>query len=196
MSSPQYVDYINLEYVLVRAYDFVAGFSGIYAAIPSGTAKLLEILIVSGMVLSFILLILLVYAQIRLLQVEHAGFHMMEEHAHTAHDTAPLHPQNERWRHIEALAASSNPSDWRRAILEADIMLGDELSAAGYKGASVGEQLKMANPLQLTTLDLAWKAHKVRNDVAHGGEQFVLTDRDVRSSIDYFKRVFEELGVL
>ena len=48
----------------------------------------------------------------------------------------------------------------------------------------------------MTTLDLAWKAHKMRNDVAHSGEKLPLSERDVRSTIDYYKRVFEEFGAI
>jgi hypothetical protein len=57
----------------------------------------------------------------------------------------------------------------------------------------VGERLRDANPLQFTTLDLAWKAHKVRNDIAHAGESYQLSQRDTHATIDYYRRVFEEL---
>jgi hypothetical protein len=101
-----------------------------------------------------------------------------------------------RWDDIVELASSGSESDWRRAILEADIMLSDALSAHGYEGATVADQLRMANPIQMTTLDLAWQAHKVRNRIAHDGERLDLTERDVRATIDQYKRVFEELGVI
>ena len=75
-------------------------------------------------------------------------------------------------------------------------MLGDVLDNQGYAGPVVGDQLKMANPLQMTTLDLAWKAHKMRNDIAHEGEVLQLTERDVRATIDYYRRVFEEFNAI
>src|SRR5665811_901993 len=84
-----------------------------------------------------------------------------------------VHPaKNPQWEHVMALASSPIESDWRRAIIEADIMLDNLLMSRGYRGATLGDKLKTANPLQFTTLDLAWKAHKVRNDIAHGGEQY------------------------
>lgn len=197
---------LNLEYFLLRAYDAVGSFD--VSVLPEGGAALLQLVLIVGMVVSLLLLIMIVWVQIRLHQVEHAGFHALEhaahdaEHAHTeAHgagheEEAHKGEHDERWERIVELAASGNESDWRRAILEADIMLGTVLGSLGYPGASVGEQLRHANPIQLTTLDLAWKAHKVRNDIAHAGESLQLSERDVRATIDYYRRVFEEAGAL
>lgn len=192
------VDYLNLEYFLVRFFDLVSG-APVFSAggVSSGFTAAVMIMFIIGMLLSLIFLILIVYSQIRLLEVEHAGFHMLEARAHEHHEPeVESTGHNGRWEHIVSLASSGSESDWRRAILEADIMLGDELARAGYVGTSVGEQLKVANPIQLTTLDLAWKAHKLRNDVAHGGEGFALSERDKSVAIDYYKRVFEELGAI
>jgi hypothetical protein len=97
---------------------------------------------------------------------------------------------------VVALAAGASESDWRRAVLEADIMLGVMLSARGYAGGTIGDQLKGASPIQFGTLDLAWAAHKVRNDIAHGGEGFVLSARDTQATIDKYRRVFEEFDYI
>lgn len=189
------VDYLNLEYLLVRLFDIVGAMHAAVGSFPSALVHVLTAIFVIGMFSSLVFLILIVYAQIKLLEVEHAGFHAMEAHVHETHEPeVESTGKNDRWERVVELAASGNQSDWRRAILEADIMLGDALARAGYEGAGVGDQLKMANPIQLTTLDLAWKAHKVRNEVAHGGESYALGERDKSVAIDYYKRVFEELG--
>lgn len=193
------VGFLNLEYLLLRSYDFVTTAQYSFERMPLWASILVQNIIILGMVLSFILIVLLVYAQIKLLQTEHEGFHGKEQH-HVEHEIkveeAQKEKKNDRWERIMELASSGNQSDWRRAILESDIMLGDALLQAGYQGPNVGDQLKMTNPIQVTTLDLAWKAHKVRNDVAHGGESFMLSERDMRVAIDYYKRVFEELGAI
>lgn len=187
-----YVDFLNIEYILVRAYDFFEHFH-----IASGIVGAFQTLFLVGMLLSLLLLILYVYAHIKLLVTEHEGFHAAEAHRHEHHEPEIVSTgKNDRWERIVELSSGPSEGDWRRAILEADIMLGDALDAAGYQGASVGEQLKMANPIQVTTLDLAWKAHKVRNEVAHGGEGYVLTERDLRTTIGQYKQVFEELGTI
>jgi hypothetical protein len=192
------VDFLNIEYLLVRAYELLASFNLNADNVVHGFSAFVQGIFIVGMVLTLLLLCMIVYAQIRLLQVEHEGFHGKEAHAHEQHEPEVVSTpaKNDRWERIVELSISPSEGDWRRAILEADIMLGDALEQAGYQGSSVGEQLKMANPIQVTNLDLAWKAHKVRNEVAHGGEGYALTERDLRVAIDYYKRVLSELGAI
>lgn len=191
----QDVHFLNLEYLLLRAYQLFAGVD--VSGIPDWLVLLSTFTVISGMTLSLIFLVLAVYANIRLVQVEHEGFHRLEEERRLARaQNADGTGRNDRWERIIELASSGNPGDWRRAILEADIMLGDVLDEQGYAGPTVGDQLKTANPLQMTTLDLAWRAHKMRNDIAHQGEAFQLTERDVRATTDYYRRVFEEFGAI
>lgn len=191
------INYLNVEYLLVRLHDIFRSVQSASGNVPAEVTAFITAVFVFGMVASLIFLILIVYAQIQLLHTEHAGFHEMEVRARERHDAeVESTGKNDRWEHIVSLASSANHGDWRRAILEADIMLSDVLVTQGYEGAGVGEQLKMANPIQMTTLDLAWKAHKVRNDIAHQGEAYELTERDARTTVDYYKRVFEELGTI
>jgi hypothetical protein len=192
------VNFLNVEYLLTRTFNLLGGshLGDLWATLPSWVASLATQIAIWGMVLTLIFLLLIVYTQIRLTIVEHEGFHGKEIHQVQEVEAAAPPPQSERWHRIMELASSGAESDWRRAILEADIMLAAVLSEAGYEGASVGDQLKMANPFQMTTLDLAWKAHKVRNQVAHGGEAFSLTERDTRVAIDQYRRVFEEFGAI
>lgn len=191
-------NFFNLEYLLTRVWDMFGNFhvGEWWATLPSWFASLTTQIAIWGMILTLLLVILIVYTQIRLVTVEHEGFHGKEVHQVHEIEAAAPPPQQERWKRVMELASSGAPSDWRRAILEADIMLSAVLMEAGYEGASVGEQLKMANPFQMTTLDLAWRAHKVRNQVAHGGETYNLTERDTRTAIDQYRRVFEEFGAI
>ena len=191
------VNYLNLEYLLVRMRDIALSVQSSFGSIPADTVSIITAVFIIGMIASLALIVLIVYAQIQLMHTEHAGFSAMAE-KELERKTADVEDvgRNDRWDGIVKLASSSAHGDWRRAILEADIMLGDVLMGQGYEGAGVGEQLKMANPIQMTTLDLAWKAHKVRNDIAHQGESYELNVRDTQATIDYYKRVFEELGAI
>lgn len=195
------VHYLNLEYILLRIYEVLASlFSPVPGAVNEAPATLAfwyGQLAILGFSLSAILVLILMYVRVRLIIVEHEGFHhkeeVLEREAHKVHEE---HKGNGRWTRIQSLMNSTYESDWRRAIIEADSMLADTLANAGYAGTTLGEQLKGASPIQFTTLDLAWKAHKIRNDIAHGAEGFHLTDRDARTAIDMYRRVFEEFGVL
>ena len=100
--------------------------------------------------------------------------------------------KNEKWEHIKELISSENPNDWRLAILEADILLDELIDLMGYKGKTMGEKLKSIEQSDFTTLEQAWEAHKVRNQIAHTGSDFILTLRETRRVIDLYRQVFEE----
>lgn len=104
-------------------------------------------------------------------------------------------PHNNRLQDILEHSASENPSDWKLAIIEADIMLDDLLKQRGYIGNSLGERLKSTSSDQLKTLNDAWDAHKIRNRIAHDGADFVLTSRIAQETIARYQRVFAEFGV-
>ena len=104
-------------------------------------------------------------------------------------------PKNSRIQDMLDHIASDSPSDWKLAIIEADIILDEVLKDAGYGGTSLGERLKSISPEQLRSLDDAWQAHKVRNQIAHGGADFILTQRLAQDTIKQYRRVFHEMGV-
>ncbi len=105
-------------------------------------------------------------------------------------------PKNSRFADIKKHITSNNPNDWKLAIIEADIILDETLKKAGYAGASLGERLRSISPTQLQHLDDAWQAHKVRNQIAHGGADFILTHRLAEGTIKQYQRVFTELDVV
>ncbi len=104
--------------------------------------------------------------------------------------------KNARWKVIEERVTESSPESWRIAIIEADILLDETLTNAGYVGQTIGEKLKTANTTSFTTVQDAWEAHKVRNEVAHRGSDFVLTQKVAKEAIVRFERVFREFGVI
>jgi hypothetical protein len=100
--------------------------------------------------------------------------------------------ENKKWKRVIEHVTSANPSDWRLSILEADILLGELLTKMGYRGESIGEQLKSAEESDFHTLELAWEAHKIRNGIAHEGSDFVLSQREAKRVIGLFEEVFKE----
>ena len=190
------VHFLNLEYFLLLVYRIFTGSDVDISEIPQQTLTLMTYVGWTGVVLAVLFGAGAFYLRRRMFLVEHAGWHerRQEEEKFSNRDShAALNPQ---WKHVLQLVSSPTQSDWRRAILEADIMLDQMLLTHGYSGTSVGDKLKTANPLQFNTLDLAWSAHKMRNDVAHQGERFLLTERDARAAIDMYRRVFEEFNYI
>lgn len=100
--------------------------------------------------------------------------------------------RNERWERVKLLMDSSNENDWRQAIIEADVMLDDIVTRMGYHGETLGERLQAVEPSDFLTLDAAWEAHKVRNQIAHDGGAFILTEREAKRVIALFEKVFKE----
>ena len=190
------VHYLDLEYILVRLYELLSGIQINVSGIPHTLVVAGSDLTIVGWVVGILLFIAAIYLRIRIVQVEEAGF------AHRAQVLEQQRAQethrgiNSRWDTIFTLAHSSQEGDWRRAILDADAMLSEVLDAHGYTGETIGYQLKQINPLQFATVDLAWEAHKMRNTIAHLGEGFPLTERDVDATIDLYRRVFEEFGAV
>jgi len=142
--------------------------------------------------------LLIGYIPLRLLgaEEEHRLHHMRTEAELAAHGAAHTTAKNPRFEAAVALANSSQEGDWRRAIIEADSLLADLLRNRGFVGDDIGEQLKGASTSHFATLDLAWDAHRMRNRIAHEGEQLVLTSRDALATMDQYRRVFEEFNYI
>lgn len=101
-----------------------------------------------------------------------------------------------RWQTVSTHINSTNPNDWKQAIMEADIILEDVLTKLGYQGDGVGEKLKRAEPADFGTLNEAWEAHKVRNQIAHEGSSFMLNEVEAKRTIQLYRKVFEEFYYL
>ena len=107
--------------------------------------------------------------------------------------TAAINPQ---WERITNYVQSENQSDWRLAILEADIMLRGILDKLFLPGETIGDKLKAVEKSDFITIDKAWEAHKIRNQIAHGGESFILTQREAKRVIELYRSVFEEFHII
>lgn len=106
---------------------------------------------------------------------------------------APAVPySNPRWAKVLEHVNSNNSSDWRLAILEADIMLADVLDKMGYHGVTIGDKLKGIESSDFDTLNDAWEAHKVRNAIAHEGSNITITKSEAERVIRLFEKVFKE----
>jgi hypothetical protein len=103
---------------------------------------------------------------------------------------------NKRWDKLIENLNSNSASDWRLAIIEADVMLDELLRKLGLHGDSIGEMLKSADKNEFATIDEAWDAHKVRNDIAHSGSDFQLNEREAKRVIAMFEKVFKEFNLI
>lgn len=112
-------------------------------------------------------------------------------HSHSTKESEEVFV-NKKWEKIVLNLESNNPGDWKLAILEADIVLGEMLEKMGYRGDSIGEKLKNIEKSDFNTLDIAWQAHKVRNNIAHKGSEFNISKDEAIKTIELYEKVFKE----
>ncbi len=96
-----------------------------------------------------------------------------------------------RWENVVKHIDSPNQNDWKQAILEADMILDELLSKMGYRGESVGEKLKRVEPGDFKSIQDAWEAHKVRNQIAHE-PGFTLNKIEAQQAYHLYKKVLDE----
>ena len=191
--------FLNVEYFFQRLFEatssfFAYLFSGGFLATLTFFATILVILLITGVI----------FCLVRLYELKKEGERKQAVAAKpygANGDDIPLTPstsekQNETWKMIRTKLLSDNPSDWRLAIIEADIYLDQTLDYKGFHGETLGDKLKQVDPLKLGSVQIAWEAHKMRNRIAHEGAAFVLTMPEARRVLSYYEIVFRDLDVI
>lgn len=184
----------NTEYFFRVVYECLRGACyGSLSELGATFAHLWVRIVYIGYGLSIIGLLIIVYCTVRLFELR------KREHEFYSTLIAPPEPKNgmhPRWERIQELLEGNTPSEWKEAIIEADIMLDDVLSKRGYTGEGVGEKLKSADKKRFATLQNAWEAHKVRNLIAHQGSSFELSESLAGRTIAHYEAVFREFKVI
>ena len=185
----------NVEYFFRLLYEWIYGPHAVfnYAALQAFFAHIWLWIIVIGYILSVVGLFVIVYATVKLFELRKREEVYYNTLVHSPEAEGGVNP---RWQHIESLADGAGASQWREAIIEADIMLDDALSRNGYVGDGVGEKLKAVDSESLSTLNDAWEAHNVRNQIAHEGSSFNLSEELAHRTIARYAAVFRELKAI
>jgi|AntRauTorckE6833_2_1112554.scaffolds.fasta_scaffold50650_1 hypothetical protein len=149
---------------------------------------------VVSLFVSLFLILGIIYSNIRISHIRKKEKEALKaiEVPVSAVETDPVIIANPRWEHVQSLIQSESEQDWRIAIMEADIMLSDMLTRMQYEGDTLGEKLKSVEKSDFTTINDAWEAHKIRNEIAHKGNEYILSKRDVDRTIRLYQKVFEE----
>ena len=169
--------------------------TALWHAAKESTTSFLSAVAPYSTALSLLLLMGIVYCFVRSEQIIRATKH--EDAPHRGgqraggHTTVADSPQG-RFARVQAYVQSSRESDWRLAVLEADVILDEMVTGMGHHGDSLGEKLKAIEPSDFTTLDKAWEAHAVRNKIAHEGAAFYLTEREAKRVVKLYEEVFRE----
>ncbi len=167
--------------------------SNIPEGVKEGFRQLTFSYIVLANIASLFFLVGLVYALIKMREAEDKWYKLVYPGPAAAIEDKP---KNAKWLRILDHINSPNPSDWRLAILEADILLDDLFDQLGYVGDTIGDKLKKAVRADFETLDKAWEAHKIRNAIAHEGSDFTLTQSEAQRIIGLYQAVFNEFDYI
>lgn len=186
-------NFLNLEFLFYQIFLFAQRVWHFFTSLGAGASavdfaflKTLAWFISLALVLGIAYLVWDIL-KIRKKQEEELGVMQL-----SAIEKASSAEKNEQWEKVKDLMASQSESDWRLAIMEADNMLGDMLEKIGYVGETIGEKLKGIEASDFTTLNEAWEAHKVRNQIAHEGVNFRITKHQADRVIGMFRQVFDE----
>jgi hypothetical protein len=185
LSTP---NYINLEYFFYKIYMFFANIWH-FLTRPEVLAVfkfIAQVLIVVGFAFIF-------YWLIRLEEMKKERNEKLRKVIIPEADTDHTDP---RLRQITAHLVSDNPSDWKLAIIEADVILDEAVARIRPLGQNLGERLKSMNRAEHPWLAAAWEAHAVRNRIAHDGSAFTISRTEARRVIGLYQQVFEVLGIL
>lgn len=155
-------------------------------------SRVWEIWSIIAFLLSALFIYGIIYTYLRINQLSEEEAKNLSDAEQAWKDKHGGSQENRRWNEIQGHVSSDNPNDWKLAIIEADIILGEVLSKAGYAGHSIGEQLKGASAANFATIQDAWDAHLIRNKIAHRSADFVLTQAMAKEAMIKYERVFRE----
>ncbi|MFC1775474.1 hypothetical protein ACFLY0_01310 [Patescibacteria group bacterium] len=182
--------FINIEYFFNKAYELFKGTPGVISDINATDISVyINYLQTALSILSILLIAGIIYSVVRIYEIrnqEAAKYHFAEP---VRKDAGVKH---ERWEVVENHLNSNNAAEWRLAIIEADSILDDMVKKMGYDGESLGERLKAVEVSDFNSVQSAWEAHKVRNQIAHEGAGFELTQREAKRIIGLYESVFKE----
>lgn len=196
------IHFLNLEYFFRLLHNVL--FGGDITIDPTGVHGLDAtpvaafaggiwlIVTVVSIVVSVIALLILAYTFIRFRSVLHEVEHLVET---LPPQEADALTDQSRWQHVSALIESPHESDWRQAVVEADIMLEEVLDEQGYGGNTIEEKLANVDPLKFRTIDEANKAHDVRV-VMRENPIKPLEDQDAYRAIRNYELVFREFNTI
>lgn len=104
---------------------------------------------------------------------------------------------NQKWQEIEVLMNQGKPSAYQAAIIEADKLVDYVLENKVGTAGSMADRLKRSqkNFRNYSDYDGLWKAHKVRNGIAHQTNYEVLYP-EVKRTISQYQKALKELKVL
>lgn len=95
---------------------------------------------------------------------------------------------------IENKLKQDNPATFMTTIIEADKLLDKALVEMGVPGKTMGDRLKRAGG-RFTNLNAVWRAHKLRNRIAHESD-VEISYKQAYNALAIYKQALKDLGAI
>jgi hypothetical protein len=161
-------------------YTYAAGFIEPYLPLIKGILNIISALLLVG--------IILITIKLREVRKKENEMYSPVEFENTVEGE-----RKTQWEIILGHVNSTNSSEWKLAIIEADSILDNILKEVGYEGDTLSDRLKAAGDGDI--IQQAWEAHKIRNQIAHNGD-VELTHREAKRVVGLYENVFKKFGYI
>lgn len=95
---------------------------------------------------------------------------------------------------IENKLKPDNPASFTTTIIEADKLLDKAMVEMGVYGKTMGDRLKKSGS-HFSNLNAVWRAHKLRNAIAHESDVEV-TYKQASNALIIYKQALKDLGAI
>ncbi len=95
---------------------------------------------------------------------------------------------------IENKLNKDNSATWAVTIIDADKLLDKALMEMGMPGKTMGDRLKRSGD-KFTNLNAVWRAHKLRNAIAHESG-FEISYKQASNALNVYKQALKDLGAI
>lgn len=99
-----------------------------------------------------------------------------------------------RFLAIENKLNKDNSATFMNAVIEADKLLDKAMVEMGIPGKTMGERLKKSGS-RFSDIDKVWKAHKLRNALAHESD-LEITYKQAAAALIIYKQALKDLGAI
>ena len=99
-----------------------------------------------------------------------------------------------RFLAIENKLNKDNYATFALSIINADKLLDKAMIEMGIPGKTMGDRLKRCGT-KFNNLDAVWRAHKMRNMIAHESD-FELTYKQAQNAVEVYKQALKDLGAI
>ena len=99
-----------------------------------------------------------------------------------------------RFLEIENRLKKDNPASYAITIINCDKLLDKAMIEMGIPGKTMGDRLKRAGG-RFTDVNAVWRAHKLRNVIAHEADVEV-SYRQAQNAVGIYKQAMRDLGAI